>query len=391
MTSLLVSLALLSAALAGTPTSCSSTQLSCHNTTVVTNLCCFNAPGGQLLQTQFWDTSPSTGPSNSWTIHGLWPDNCDGSYQENCDSSRDYTGISSLLTAAGKTDVLSYMNTYWKNDPDDGSDEELWEHEWATHGTCINTLDPSCYTGYTKGEEAVDFFSTVVNLFQTLDTYTWLANADIVPSSKATYTSAQIQAALKAGFGYAVTIECSSGALDQVYYSFDVRGSIQTGTFVPTSPVGQSGSCSSSGIKYLPKSGAAVSTTRTQSSTRTTTSGTSSPTGTFSGSGYLNAITSGSQDGCLISAGTWYTTGTCATYTASPSGSGFTLKSSKGSCGISNSEFTCASGVSATIFTWKYNFLCLLCTNRDYASDCIYKFEGFPKSSIDALKTLRPI
>ena len=27
---------------------------------------------GLLLQTQFWDTNPSTGPSNSWTIHGAW-------------------------------------------------------------------------------------------------------------------------------------------------------------------------------------------------------------------------------------------------------------------------------------------------------------------------------
>jgi ribonuclease I len=48
----------------------------------------------------------------------------------------------------------------------------LWEHEWATHGTCINTLDPSCYTGYQTGEEAADFYETVVNLFQTLPSYT---------------------------------------------------------------------------------------------------------------------------------------------------------------------------------------------------------------------------
>jgi ribonuclease T2 len=52
--------------------SCSNPQLSCHNTTVVQNLCCFNAPGGQLLQTQFWDTHPVTGPVDSWTLHGLW-------------------------------------------------------------------------------------------------------------------------------------------------------------------------------------------------------------------------------------------------------------------------------------------------------------------------------
>lgn len=52
--------------------SCPNAQLSCHNTTAVANLCCFNAPGGQLLQTQFWDASPPTGPDDSWTIHGLW-------------------------------------------------------------------------------------------------------------------------------------------------------------------------------------------------------------------------------------------------------------------------------------------------------------------------------
>jgi ribonuclease T2 len=53
---------------------CPNAQLSCHNTTVVENLCCFNAPGGQILQTQFWDASPATGPEDSWTIHGLWYD-----------------------------------------------------------------------------------------------------------------------------------------------------------------------------------------------------------------------------------------------------------------------------------------------------------------------------
>jgi len=118
-------------ALAGTAKTCTNPQTSCQNTTAVTDLCCFNAPGGQLVQTQFWDTSPSTGtlhhvyiicpsslliflgPSNSWTIHGLWPDHCDGTYDSNCDSSRAYTDITGILQSAGKTDLLSYMNTYW--------------------------------------------------------------------------------------------------------------------------------------------------------------------------------------------------------------------------------------------------------------------------------------
>lgn len=52
--------------------STSGTQ-SCKNTTTVKDTCCFEA-NGQLLQTQFWDFNPASGPSNSWTIHGLWPD-----------------------------------------------------------------------------------------------------------------------------------------------------------------------------------------------------------------------------------------------------------------------------------------------------------------------------
>lgn len=35
---------------AGSPETCSSPQTSCQNTSVVANTCCFNAPGGQLLQ-----------------------------------------------------------------------------------------------------------------------------------------------------------------------------------------------------------------------------------------------------------------------------------------------------------------------------------------------------
>lgn len=45
--------------------------LSCHSYSKAPT-CCYQYPGGALLQTQFWDTDPATGPSDSWTIHGLW-------------------------------------------------------------------------------------------------------------------------------------------------------------------------------------------------------------------------------------------------------------------------------------------------------------------------------
>ncbi|KAI0413453.1 ribonuclease T2-like protein [Xylaria grammica] len=323
---------------------CSSTVESCSSAAGSSSVssCCVNKPGGQFLQTQFWDTDPVTGPSNSWTIHGLWPDNCDGTYDESCDSSRAYTGITTILQNNGKSSLVSYMQDYWQSNSE--SAEAFWEHEWSTHGTCVSTLDPDCYSSYTKGQEAADYFQVVVDLFKSLDTYSALSAAGITPSSSKTYTSAQIQAALLKVTGKAAVISCSSSELYQVYYGFFVNGPLTGADFVPATIVGQSSNCPSSGIKYLPKSGTGTSPTST------TTTATKTATGTFSGKGYLNAYYNGNADGCLITAGTWYTTGTCATYTATASGSGFTLASSKGNCGIVSGAFTCASGVSATVF-----------------------------------------
>lgn len=42
-------------ALAGAPLTCSNPQTSCQNTSAVANTCCFNAPGGQLLQASAGD------------------------------------------------------------------------------------------------------------------------------------------------------------------------------------------------------------------------------------------------------------------------------------------------------------------------------------------------
>ncbi|KAI9753692.1 MAG: hypothetical protein M4579_005044 [Chaenotheca gracillima] len=326
---------------AGSPASCpANTQLSCHNTTMQTNLCCFNAPGGQLLQTQFWDTDPATGPSDSWTVHGLWPDRCDGTYDQFCDTAREYTNITAILQSYGKTDLLSYMGTYWKDYG--GDDETFWEHEWGKHGTCISTFDPKCYTGYTKQEEVVDFFQKTVDLFKGLPTYKTLAAAGITPSSSKTYTSAAIESAISKVTGHQVTIGCSSGALNEIWYHYNVKGSVQTGTFQATEPDGTKSTCPATGVKYLPKGGSGGG------GGTPTTPPSGGPTGApFTGSGYLN-VNSG---GCLISAGKWYTSGTCATFKAKAAGSGFTLTSSKGNCGIVSGAFTCGSGVTLTTFT----------------------------------------
>ena len=230
------------------------------------------------MQTQFWDTDPVTGPTTSWTIHGLWyaascnfqshifqkrkhdqanhypsrPDECNGSYQEDCDSTRAYTNITAILKSYGATTLLNYMDTYWISN--DESNEAFWDHEWETHGTCISTFATSCYPNYKPGMEIPDFFNATVNLFKTLPTYQWLSAAGITPSNSKTYTSAAILSALSSPRGGVTpTISCSGSSLDEVYYYFNMMGSVQTGTFVPTNPVGSSSSCPSTGIKYTPK------------------------------------------------------------------------------------------------------------------------------------------
>lgn len=235
---------------AGTPASCPNAPLSCQSSTTPPS-CCFLSPGGQILLTQFWDADPATGPENSWTIHGLWPDHCDGTYDSYCDRSREYDNLGDIIGAADP-ELLDYMETYWKSN--NGDDEGFWEHEWNKHGTCINTLNPPCYTNYTPQEEAVDYFQKTVDLFKSLNTYKILAAAGIVPSRSKTYTSAQLQAALsKATGGHAVTLGCRSGELNEVWYHFNVQGSVQTGNFVPADPDGTKSDCPKSGIKYLPK------------------------------------------------------------------------------------------------------------------------------------------
>ncbi|KAI0322989.1 ribonuclease T2-like protein [Amylostereum chailletii] len=317
-----------------------SAQVSC-STSSPSDTCCVESPGGLLLQTQFWDTNPSTGPSNSWTIHGLWPDNCDGTFQENCDSSRAYTGIASLLTAQGASDTLSFMQQFWVDI--NGKNEQFWEHEWSTHGTCMSTLEPSCLpSGSAKGAEAVIFFENVVKLFKTLPTYDWLAAAGITPSSSKTYTLAQITSALKSASGVTPALSCSGTSINQISYYMHLRGSVIDGAFqLIDSP--KSSSCASTGLKYPLKSGSPTTT-------GTTSAGGSSPTGapgTLPSKALIHAVTSSGSVGGLLSGGTW-STQTPGTYTISGSASSFTMSSSKGSCGVSSGKLSCGSGVSTT-------------------------------------------
>ncbi|EXJ94602.1 hypothetical protein A1O1_02998 [Capronia coronata CBS 617.96] len=321
------------------------------------NTCCVNHPSGHFLQTQFWDTSPALGAPDSWTIHGLWPDLCTGGFDQFCDSSRRHDDIPAALKAAAPPELsgplLAFMNEYWLSL--DGDNAHLWAHEWNKHGTCISTLEPTCYAddddddddasatghdhrhGQTSGHSTVDrnypdvldYIIQTTSLFKTLDTYTLLADAGIVPSTTATYTLRELEDAMEtSAHGVPVTFRCNRfGELDEVWYHFAVMGSLRTELrrgdggkgsrvkdvvsaplsdsttyspflnesaireiFIPTAPDGVISNCPRQGIKYRPKSTGhkpgwppAPTGTRSLSTTATATA-TAAP---FSGKGHL--------------------------------------------------------------------------------------------------------
>ena len=69
-------------------------------------------------------SAPECGRRATFVLHGLWPQNADGTYPQNCSN------------APGPADPSQYSDIY----PDAG----LLEHEWRTHGTC-SRLSPDAF------------------------------------------------------------------------------------------------------------------------------------------------------------------------------------------------------------------------------------------------------
>ncbi|KAF9870364.1 ribonuclease T2 family protein [Colletotrichum karsti] len=247
---------------------------SCNAVPEKVDTCCVETYGGLVLATQFWNTYTgleSEGqklPKDSWGIHGLWPDFCNGSYTQYCDLSRQYDPIPSPNTTTGKPDgtpvpayngssidnfitpferfdLLEYMNKFWiaLGTPN----WVLWAHEFSKHATCFSTFDVECYgPKYQEHEELVDFFETTVHYYKATPTWTWLADKDIKPSNASAYSLSDIQAALTAGHGAVPYVGCGGprynateagkGSLDngftqlsEAWYYFHVYGKPQRG------------------------------------------------------------------------------------------------------------------------------------------------------------------
>ncbi|KAI0319755.1 ribonuclease T2 [Amylostereum chailletii] len=254
---------------------------SCENSTAIQNTCCSPTPGGLVLQTQIWSTH--TGyenrgqllPKDSWTIHGLWPDNCDGSFASYCDLTRQYDpkpapatlpdgtavpsyngpGVDTFVKEFGRTDLLDYMEKYWVSS--ESPNAQFWAHEFSKHATCTSTFDVACYgDGYLKNQDVVDFFLAVTRAFAQFPTYQMLAAGGIVPSNTTTYSLSQIQKALKAQYGALPFLGCGNNGtvLQEVWYFNHVSGTEQFGRYKAVDTTTKSSCSETAGIHYYQRS-----------------------------------------------------------------------------------------------------------------------------------------
>jgi ribonuclease T2 len=69
-------------------------------------------------------TAPECAQHDTFVLHGLWPQNADGTYPQNCSA------------APGPASPSQYADIY--------PDPSLLQHEWETHGTCSG-LSPDAF------------------------------------------------------------------------------------------------------------------------------------------------------------------------------------------------------------------------------------------------------
>jgi ribonuclease I len=90
-----------------------------------------------------------------FTIHGLWPENMDGTWPEFCGHKP--------FSAKALQDLLPELRQEWPSVFQ--SSEHFWRHEWLKHGTCATAEFPTEHL----------FFNMVLQLHKKYDLQVWFA------------------------------------------------------------------------------------------------------------------------------------------------------------------------------------------------------------------------
>ncbi|KAJ3411107.1 ribonuclease T2-like [Chytridiales sp. JEL 0842] len=177
-----------------------------------------NWTAGAMQSPKFVNSSGSPNiltqlPKNAFTVHGLWPDYCNGAYNTTdagCDPSRAYHDLQPRLESLlSHTDpaFLTSLKTYWQ--AANGDSNWMWSHEWTKHGTCHSQINPECYgDSYTPNKDVLDYFRVSMLLREQINVFKIFAKNGIVPSKQKTYTRAELNAALEKSMGFKGGMQC---------------------------------------------------------------------------------------------------------------------------------------------------------------------------------------
>lgn len=146
--------------------------------------------------------------SNDFSIHGLWPENFNGSWPQDCYQDHDWSETDLKREFRLTDDLEEKLRKNWSSYKPDS--RGFWKHEWDKHGTCF---EPN--TG------SIDFFELVLKQFDLYNVKQDLENAGIVPASGNGYDKNDIQNA----FSKRVTIDCRKISkriyLDSIFVCLD--------------------------------------------------------------------------------------------------------------------------------------------------------------------------
>ncbi|RCK59424.1 Ribonuclease T2-like 1-A [Candida viswanathii] len=198
----------------------------------------------------------------TFTIHGTWNDMNNGSYTQYCDPDLEISDEKDNITHVlvdefNEVELYEIMSKYWidsiASNVDNLASVALWEHEYNKHGTCMDTLNPSCFTGnYTRFENTVNFWKKTVEIWSQLDTYQFLAQADIYPTVARKYKLSDVQAALQRAHGAEVYVACLNNSISEIWYYHLLQGSLLTGNYRAIDSLTNS-SCKEEEVWYIPK------------------------------------------------------------------------------------------------------------------------------------------
>lgn len=138
-----------------------------------------------------------TAPWTYFTLHGLWPENADGTYPSSCTNDPWDPSLVSSITQD--------LEKYWVSLA--GPSNTFWSHEWEKHGTCAAPVLTGEFT----------FMNSTLGLRNKYDITPALAKAGILPSASNGFSLATFQSAVTKAFGFPVLPSCDAkGAITGV-------------------------------------------------------------------------------------------------------------------------------------------------------------------------------